>query len=768
MNKGIGQPVRRREDLRLLTGQGCFSDDVNISGQAHGFILRSPQAHAIIKRIETDHARSMPGVQAILTGDDYLKDGMGGIPHPANPFDILDPKKHALENKDGAPIFLSPNFPLATDKIRHIGEPLAIIIADNLEQAKDAAEHVVLDLEPLPAVIDPVSAMAEGAPLIWQEAEQNICIDLARGDQEATDQVFKGADHVVTMELVNPRVAMVPMEPRGAVADYDTSKPNLEFLSGSQGAFFQHVSLSRIFGLEMAQVRVVSRDVGGGFGGKHNLYPEYVLAAWASKRLNRPVKWNGDRGEAFLSDLQARDFATEAELALTKEGRFLGLRVRHLYNVGAHTVSFVPLANGARIITGCYKFDAAHLTAKAVLTNTVPTAQYRGAGRPEATFNIERLIDQAAAETGLDRIELRRKNIIDAGDLPFTTYLGIPLESVDFPRNMETAIKAANWDSFDARRAISRQNNNYRGIGLANYFETPTGRMQERVNLKINPTGNISLIIGTGASGQGHETTFSQIVADQLGVDFDLVEVLTGDTAFVTDGGGSHSVRSTRLGGTLITWATTEIIDQGKKIAARHFEAAEQDIEYQAGDFKVNGTNLSIRLFDLPELPETEQNIDKRLPAYPCGTAICEVEVDGDTGRVEIVKYTAVDDVGRAINPLLVHGQIHGGIAQGAGQAMMEQVTYDSANGQLLSGSFMDYAMPRADDLPDFDTVLIEIPAASNPLGIKAAGEGGTTPAPAAITNAVADALREAGVENIAMPLTADRIWRAMKKAGHF
>jgi carbon-monoxide dehydrogenase large subunit len=768
MKNGIGKSVRRIEDLRLLTGDGCFSDDTNMEGQLFAYFLRSPHAHAEIVRFDIKAASVAPGVHAVLTGEQFLADGLSGTAHMANSADVVDPKQLSNINKDGSPTYMSANLPLAVGRVRHVGEAVAIIVADNLEQAKDAAELIAIDYSALPVVITARAAVKKKATRVWATAPGNVCIDLERGDKAATDEAFANAHHIVTMRLDSPRIACVPTETRGAVAFYDESSPCLEFFSGNQGAVMQKLGLARVFGLELSQVRVVSRDVGGGFGMKFNVYPEHVAIAWASKRLGKPVKWVADRTEAFLSDLQARDFSTDGELAISKEGDFLGLRISHFYNVGSETVSYVPLANSQRLITGCYKFPAAYLQAKALLTNTVPTAQYRGAGRPETIFNLERMIDVAAKKAGIDRMELRRRNLVLPDDLPYTSRLGLPLADVDFPKNMADALQAANWLGFEARRAQSFKKGKLRGFGFANYLETPTGRLQEEVVVTIQSDGIVQAIVGTGASGQGHDTVFSQVLSSLLGIEFEHINIISGDTSLVKDGGGSHSVRSMRLVGTLLTWAVDKIIETGKILAAQQLDADPRNIEFHHGFFQVINSNHKISLFDLVAKTGTplsvKERIERRLPAYPCGAAACEVEIDPETGGLSLECYVAVDDVGIAINPLLVDGQIHGGIAQGVGQALMEEVVYNS-EGQLITGSLLDYSMPRADNFPPFKTILNEVASSSNPLGIKGAGEGGTTPAPAVIVSAVVDALKEYGIDHIEMPVTAERIWQVINKS---
>jgi carbon-monoxide dehydrogenase large subunit len=614
-------------------------------------------------------------------------------------------------------------------------------------------------------------AVAPGAPLIWDQAPANVAIEIEHGDASRTRALLQSAPHVIEMALANPRVSPVPMEPRSALVECPASGGRLTLTTGTQGAVFYRDTLARMLGIGPEEIRVVSRDVGGAFGIRHNVYPEHAALCWAARRLGRSLKWQGDRSEAFLADLQGRDFRTKARFALDRDGRFLALEIRHLYNLGAYAVSLVPLNNTVRLSTGCYRFESAYLEAKAVFTNTVPTAPYRGAGRPEAIFDIERLIDRAATEIGIDRIALRRRNLITPDELPTVTALGLPIADVDLPAGMETALQRARWSEFPARRAGSETRGRLRGIGLANYLETPTGALREQCEIAIDPAGAAVVTIGSGASGQGHETTFTQIASTLLGIETDAVRIVTGDTDLVTKGGGSHSCRTARLGGTLIAWAAEDLANQGKAILARLYQSRADMIGSSRGRFLIPMCDERFHLFDVARLAQEHglpplrsvQEVARRLPALPSGTAICELEIDPETGRIAILDYVTVDDVGRVISPLLVHGQVHGGIAQGVGQALMELCAWDADSGQLLTGSFMDYAMPRASDLPFYRSLLTEIPAASNPLGIKGAGESGTTPAPAAVINAVVDALSICGVRDIAMPATPERVWQALR-----
>ena len=572
----------------------------------------------------------------------------------------------------------------------------------------------------------------------------------------------------------------MPLEPRAAVGAYDPATDRYTLHAGSGGVVRQKRELAAILGVAEDQVRVVSGDVGGNYGTRNAFFPEFALVVWAARRLGRPVKWTCERGEAFLSDYQGRDLVVEAELALDEEGNFLALRGSNLSNTGAYTASFVPLTKGVEIMTGPYAIPAAYIRARATMSNTPPTNPYRSAGRPEVIFVLERLVDIAARQFGFDPVQLRRRNLIPPDAMPYANGLGMTYDSGEFALNMDLVLDLGQWDGFAARREDSRRRGRLRGIALANYIETSTGAPRERAEIDVRPEGRLDVVIGTLSSGQGHETSFAQVVAEMLGVEHDAVTLITGDTDIVPVGGGTHSGRSMRLAGIVIGQASDEIIDKGRRIAAHVLEAADSDIEFAAGRFTVVGTDRSIGLFDVAaaaaertDLPDglggrlaAEADVTVRIPAYPNGSHICEVEIDGETGAVEIVRYTAIDDVGRVINPMIVDGQTHGGILQGLGQALCEQCVYDRETGQMMSASFLDYCMPRADDVPFFATGLNEVPTPTNKLGVKAGGEGGTTPSPAVLIAAIVDALGEYGVRHIEMPATPERVWRAIRAAG--
>jgi carbon-monoxide dehydrogenase large subunit len=764
MPEGIGAPVRRVEDARLITGRGTYSDDVNVAGQAYAYYVRSPYAHAVINSIDTSAAKAMPGIVGILTGADYAATGWSGIPHLANPADMLDATVPALNAREGTKLYMCPNMPFATDRVRYVGDVIAVVVAESLAEARNAAEAIEIDFDPLPSVVETVDAIQDGAPQLWDGAPNNVAFEVEKGDKAGAEAAVQRAKHVVRARIVSPRVQIVPMEPKGAVAAFDADG-NLLFQGGTQGANFVKFTLGRIIGLDQSKIRVVTRDVGGAFGIKHNVCPEWMGIVLAAKTLGRPVKWMADRGEAFASDYQGRDFVTDAELALDENGKFLALRVDHLFGVGAYTVSFVPMANGWRVTAGCYKYDAVYYRNRGVVANVSPTAPYRGAGRPEAIFVIERLVDIAALQLGIDRIELRRRNLVTPADLPMVNGSELPFKKdIDFPANMNAALTQADWPGFEVRAADSKRRGKLRGIGLANYVETPTGAVVERTDVTINADGTATLVIGVGPSGQGHETVFAQVLADKLGIPFGKIKTVIGDTDIVKEGGGSHSVRSMRLGGTVVVEASGKIIAEGKERAAKLLEATVDQIDFSDGTFRATGTNRSVSLFELAAQQPLSATgrIDKRIPAFPCGAAVCELEIDPDTGEVTILDYSTVDDVGRTINPLLVDGQVRGGIAMGIGQALMERASYDRDSGQLLTGSLMDYAVPRADDTLAYRTQLRDMIAESNPLGVKGAGESGSTPAPATVVNAVVHALRDYGVIHMDMPATAEKIWRAI------
>jgi carbon-monoxide dehydrogenase large subunit len=773
---GIGADVRRREDQRLLTGQGRYSDDLNVPGQAYAVMLRSPHAHAAIERINAAAARAAPGVLAILTGQDMQADGLHPIPHAVwsgHPAEI------ALPNTDGTVASGPPHDCMATGFARHAGDIVAVAIATSVAAARDAAELIAVDFRPLPSVVHATDAVASGAPSAWAEGSSNICIDSVVGDPAATAAAFAWAAHVVRFDTWIQRVAGVPMEPRAAIGVYDAFRAKYTLHAGAGGAVRPRNDLAAVLGVPQSDVRVAMYDVGGNFGTRGAFNPEFALVVWAARRVGRPVKWTCDRSEAFLCDYQARDLAVSAELALDAQGTFLGLRCSNLSNLGAYPVGFSPLQKGAAIVASIYHVPAVEVRARGAFTNTAPTRPYRSAGRPEVIYVMERLIDLAARQSGLDRIDLRRRNLVPESAMPYRNPFGLVYDSGAYHTVMETALRLGDWTGFSARRTEAASRGKCRGIGVANYVDTATGVPRERAEVTVRPEGVVEVVIGTGSQGQGHETSFPQLVSEWLGVPHESVVLVTGDTDRVKWGGGAHSGRALRLGSIVMHHASKEIIEKATRIASHVLEADASDIVFDDGRFAVIGTDRSIGIFEIAAAALTRNDLPEDLigplgavgdetiidASFPYGCHVCEVEIDPETGVVEIVSYTAVDDVGRAVNPMIVHGQVHGGIAQGVGQALWEQVVYDRESGQILTGSFMDYAMPRAGGLPSYVTELSEVPSTTHPLGIRPAGEGGTTPALGVVVNAVVDALSGFGVAHVEMPATPERVWRAIRGA---
>ena len=765
---GIGQAVTRLEDNRLLTGGGNYTDDVQVPGAAAAFVLRSPVAHARIRRLDAAAARRAPGVLAVLTGEDVQADGLGNIPCLI-----------AIKNRDGSERGETPRPILAQARVRHVGDPLAFVVAETLAQARDAAELVDIDFDELPATVDTVASSRPGAPRIWEAIANNLCFDWAVGDEAAVTAAFARAARTAKVEIVNNRLVVNSMEPRGAIGEYSPTSGRYTLQTGSQGTHIIRDQLAeQVLRIGKDKLRVLTGDVGGGFGMKAFLYPEQCLVLWAAKRLGRPVKWTPDRGDAFVSDVHGRDNASTAELALDADGGFLALRVVTYANLGAYLSNFGPYipTNGATMVGGVYRIPAIHVNVKGVLTNSVPVDAYRGAGRPEASYLIERLVDAAARETGLGPAEIRRRNFLRPDELPYTTPLGDVIDSGDFAVVMAECMRRADWDGFEVRRAEARRRGRLRGIGMASYVERCSGGFPETAELRFNQDDSLTIIIGTQHNGQGHETSYKQILSASLGIDAERIRLLQGDSDIVPFGltGGSRSIP---VGGSAILGAAEQVIEKGKLLAGHLLEAATVDIEYGDGRFTVAGTDRSLTLFQVAKAARLGKNLpgdstpsldqqhthSPRAPTFPNGSHICEVEVDPETGRVEILRYSIVDDFGGIVNPLLLIGQVHGGIVQGLGQALCEGTVYDDGSGQLLTGSFMDYAMPRADLVPDFDFHFHNVPTKANPLGIKGAGEAGAVGAPSAAINALIDALDAgAGVRAIDMPATPLRVWQAL------
>ena len=769
---GVGQSVRRKEDVRLLTGGGRFLDDISLPDEAHAFVLRSPHAHANIGAIDTSAARDAPGVIAVLTGADVEADGLGGII-------CLAP----VESKDGREMPQPPHPLLARGRVRCVGDGLAMVIADSPAQAKDAAERIVVDYDPLPAVIGTADAASDGAPQVWDEAPNNTVFDWELGDKAAVDAAFAAAAQVSTIDLVNQRVVVNSIEPRGAMGRFDPATGLYTLHTPTQMPHMaREVLAGPVLHVEPDKLRVVSTEVGGGFGMKAFVYVEQALVLWAAKKVGRPVKWQSERAEAFLCDTQGRDQVTHAELALDGEGKFLALRVSSTANLGAYLSNFAPMiatVAGNTMLTGLYAIPAAHVEVKGVFTNTVLVDAYRGAGRPEASYVIERLVDTAARDAGLSPDEIRRRNFVPPEMIPHTTPLGVTFDSGNFIQNMEDAAATAGWAGFEARRKRSAARGMLRGIGIGAYVETAGAGPDEGAEVIFEDDGSVTVLIGTMTNGQGHATSYSQVLEDILGLPFESINIVQGDTARIATGGGTGGSRSMMHGGVALKHAADKIIEKGRKIAAHVLEAAEADVEFAGGSFTIIGTDRRLSVAEVAAAAKDRANLPEGLEpgldaaarsevevgTYPNGCHICEVEIDPETGACEVVNYTVADDFGRVVNPLLVEGQVHGGVAQGAGQALLEACVYDPESGQLMSGSFMDYALPRADTLPAINFEFNEVLCTTNPLGIKGAGEAGTVGALAAVINAVVDALSGLGVRHIEMPATPARIWQAIAAA---
>jgi carbon-monoxide dehydrogenase large subunit len=765
----IGQPIPRLEDRRFVTGNGSYTDDINVDFQVYAAFMRSPHAHARIAAIDTTAARAADGVLAVLTGADYLATSFQGIQHVPMPVDAIDHTVPAFIDAIGANTYSRLHLPLAVDAVRHVGEAVVMVIAETAAQARDAAELVEVDYDVLDAVVRGDDALAPGAPQLYDDAPGNLCFEVQLGDRARAQQIFEKAYLVLRREFHHSRVVNCQMEPRAAIGAYDAADGSYTLISGSQGAVRQKIGLMAALRAPADKVRVVCPDVGGGFGPRSSLYVEQLAVVWAARVVGRPVKWTGDRSEAFLADYQGRDAIVRAAIAFDAQGLILAVDHEWIGNVGAHTVSYVPMSNGTRIMTTVYHVPVAAVHIRAALTNTAPTAPYRGAGRPEANHVMERLLDLGAQALVIDRIDIRRRNLVPRDAMPYRSAMGLNYDSGDFAGNMERALELADWDGFAARRADSAACGKLRGIGLANYIEAPVGAPRERIEMRVEPDGVIDIVSGTQSQGQGHATTFAQVVVAHLGVPIDSVRLRTGDTAFVSVGGGTHSDRSMRLGGTLLVQAAALIVDQGKASLAslRGLEAGA--IGFENGRFYA--APASIGLFELArelaaagrEQLHAVTEFNGRMAAHPTGAAVMELEIDPDTGDVELLHYVSVDDVGQPINPLIVEGQVHGGLAQGIGQALSEGYEVDAQSGQVMSGSFMDYGVPRAGRVPRVTLEFREDPTSGNPLRVKGGGESGITPATAVIFNALADALSETlgrdSDAELAMPATPAVIW---------
>lgn len=759
---GMGQAVRRSEDPRFLTGRGRYTDDLALPGQAHAFFLRSPFAHAAIRSIDVSAARNIPGVVGIVTGDDLEADGIGHLPCET-----------PVRNRDGGEMVLTPRPALAVGRVRHVGDPVALIVAEDPNVARDAAEAIEVDYDMLPAVADPVAALRPGAPLIWDEVPENLAFDWEMGDAAAAEAGFASAAHVVELDLVNNRVVANPLETRACIAAYDPAE-GFTFHVSSQGAHDMRDGLAESILRESPErFRVVTGDVGGGFGMKLFLYPEYVATLYAARKFGRAVRWMADRSEAFISDDHGRDHVTRARLALDADGRFLALKVETVANMGAYLSGagpFVATSGGSRMLTGLYAIPAAHVHVRGVYTNTQPVDAYRGAGRPEAAYTIERLVDAAARQLGLAPDEIRRRNFIRADQMPFRTALGQTFDSGEFERNMDDALALADIAGFEERRSAARRRGRLRGIGLSTYIEACAGGPAEAAHIVVARTGEITVYAGTQSNGQGHETAYQQIVATHLGVAPERVRVIQGDTASILTGTGTGGSRSIPVGGAAVDVAARQVLEKARLRAADLMEAAVADVEAKNGRFTIVGTDRSMSFEEVAAASEEAVAFDERgsfappSPTYPNGAHVCELEIDPETGTVEILAYSVVDDFGVVLNPLLLEGQVHGGIAQGIGQELMEHAVFDPETAQLLSGSFMDYAMPRAATLPFVKFRYNVVPCRTNILGMKGAGEAGAIGAPPAVINAVVDALAEFGVTHVDMPATPEKLWRLIAR----
>ncbi len=770
MKFGIGQPLRRYEDLRLLTGKGRYTDDIALPGMAVAAVLRAPVAHAVIRRLDAGAARRMPGVKLVLTGAEVAADGLGDLPCV-----------HPLVSRDGKPRHDTPRPLLAIGKVRHVGQPVAFIVAESLDQARDAAEAVAVEYEELPAVVESRAALGADAPLLFDHIPGNLVFDWDNDatDKAATDAAFARAKRVTTLEIVNNRVVANSMEPRNALADYDPATGRSTLYTTTQGPHLVRDPIAEmVLKIGKDNLRVVTPNVGGGFGMKAFVYPEQALAVWASRKLQLPVKWQADRSEGFLSDNQGRDHVTRAELAMDEGGKFLGLRVTILANLGAYLSPLGPFipTRSSDLISGLYTTPAIHINVKGICTNTVPVCAYRGAGRPEAAYLVERLVDAAARDMGLAPDAIRRLNFIPATAMPYTSATRLVFDSGEFERVMDLSMKAADWTGFAQRRARSERSGKLRGIGMATYTERCGGGFPETASIEFKD-GHIELVMGNVEYGTGLITAYKQVVADRLGVDPDRIEIIMGDTDRTPAGltGGS---RALPVAGSALYEASADVIEKGRALAAHLLEAAAADVQYEDAAFLVPGTDLKLDLFEVARAardpaklpPGMQPGLDvtrHRVPqaaTFPNGCHIVEVEIDPDTGVVAVDRYTIVDDFGRTINPIMLEGQVHGGVAQGIGQALIEHTVYDGETGQLVTGSFMDYAMPRADDLPSFSFATHNVPCTANPLGVKGAGEAGAVGAPPAVINAIVDALHaRTGLRHIDMPATPRRVWEALQ-----
>jgi carbon-monoxide dehydrogenase large subunit len=764
----IGRSLRRLEDRRFLTGQGRYVDDIELPAQLHGIVLRSPYGHAEIEGIDTAAARAMPGVRGVFTAADLDADGIGPLPCIAQVATV-------------APMVVPPRRALARDRVRHVGDPVAFIVADTSDQARDAAEQIAVAYRPLPAVVDATAALAAEAPLLWDEAPGNLSYRFERGDKAAVDAAFAGAAHTVEIELVNNRLVVAPIEPRAAIGHYDAVADRFELLLTGQGVHSLRQQLANaVFRMPPDRIVVRAPDVGGGFGVKNFLYPEWVLVLWAARRLGRPVKWIAERGEEFVSSAQGRDNHTRGRLALDQNGRFLALEVDTVANLGAYLSTNGPGSSTdspASAMGGIYAIPAVFMTVRGAFTNTVPIDAYRGAGKPEANYLIERLVDRAAGRLALDPVALRRSNLIS--HFPYRSGLGVTIDCGRFAANLDEMAQRVLTEGFAARRRAAADGGKLRGLGIACFLETSRGTPGERAEIRFEPGGRILLVLGTQSNGQGHETSFPQIAADLLGLPIAAFRFVQADTEAVKTGNGHGGARSMHMGGTALYFAAQMVLSKGRELAAHLLQADPSEVSFSGGRFTIGAGERGIDLSALAEAARDKANLpdgmspgldaeaynDSDVFTFPNGCHAAEIEIDPETGAVTLERYDAIDDYGRVINPMLTVGQVQGGLAQGIGQALLEHTVYDDKSGQLLSGSLMDYALPRADDLPPLDITLAELATIVNPLGVKGAGQAGCIAAPQTIVNAILDALTPLGIDHIDMPVIPETIWRAIRSA---
>ena len=762
---GVGQSVLRVEDQRFITGNGRYADDISLDGQAYGVVVRSPEAHARIKSIDIDAAKAAPGVLDVILAGDITAHGSNELPCAI-----------PMENRDGS-AGKNPLRPvLCSDRVRHVGDHVAFVIAETAAQAKDAAELVDVDYESLDSVVDMGKAIGAGQPLVHDDVSNNLAFDWEFGDRAGTESALSSAAHVVELELVNNRLISNPMEPRAAVADYSGDELTMHVCT--QGGWLFLDPLAAVMGIDREKIRVLTPDVGGGFGTKAFFYPEYALAAVASRKLGRPVKWTAERStDVFVSDVMGRDHITSAKLGLDADHKIVGMEVETKAGMGAYCnmfAPFIPTGAALKVLPGVYDVKNMVYRVLGILTNTTPVDAYRGAGRPESIYLMERLIDKAARQLGVEPVELRRKNYIGAEAMPFKTTAGETYDSGEFSRVTDEAFKVADVEGFKSRKAASA---NYRGIGMSYYIESTMGDPQEAAKIRFEDDGMVSIVVGTQSGGQGHATAYAQVLVDRLGVPFEKIQMVEGDTRALKQGGGTGGSRSLTAEGLAIRKASDVVVDRGKHYASQEFETAVADIEFsrEDGEFKVTGTDRKISLLELAAKSKTmtppgnqEPGMDAEAIAdipqwtFPNGCHIAEVEVDPDTGVVTIERYTAVDDFGVVVNPMLVAGQVHGGVVQGIGQALYEQAVYDES-GQLISGSFMDYCMPRADGVPSMAVSTVEVPCKNNEMGVKGCGEAGSVASPAAVINAIIDALKDLGVTEVDMPATPEAVWQLIQ-----